>query len=135
MRLSRHVKEIEGLFVTPFPRTLLSLNVTPRPRVPIAALYSDNERTHSVAQEPLTIPIDPASDLARILPEAKAPVVLESDGIRYTVEREDVFAGYDPQAALRALRRGRGALRGVDTYSLLADLAEQRGQNPTRRSS
>ncbi len=86
-----------------------------------------------MAQEPLTIPIDPTSDLARILSEAKAPVVLESDGIRYTVEREDVFAGYDPQAALRALRRGRGALEGVDIELLLADLDDQRSQDGSHR--
>lgn len=86
-----------------------------------------------MAQKPLTILIDPTNDLARILSEARVPVVLESDGIRYTVEREDVFAGYDPQAALRALRRGRGALEGVDIELLLADLDDQRSQDGSHR--
>lgn len=86
-----------------------------------------------MAQKPLTILIDPTNDLARILSEARVPVVLESDGIRYTVEREDVFAGYDPQAALRALRRGRGALEGIDIELLLADLDDQRSQDGSHR--
>jgi hypothetical protein len=86
-----------------------------------------------VAQETLTISIDPTSDLARLLSGAKAPVVLESDGIRYTIEREDIFANYDPQAALRALRRSLGALDGVDIEQLLADIDEQRGQGASHR--
>jgi hypothetical protein len=86
-----------------------------------------------MAKELLTISIDPTSKLAHALAEAKAPVVLDSDGVRYTVAREDVFARYDAQAVLQALRESRGALRGVDTEALLADLAAQRGQNPSRR--
>lgn len=89
-----------------------------------------------MAKEPLTIAVDPASELARALADADAdadaPVVLDSDGVRYTVAREDLFARYDPRAVLRGLRQSRGALRGVDTVALLADLAEQRGQDPTR---
>lgn len=86
-----------------------------------------------MANEPLTIPIDPASDLARVLAEAEAPIVLDGNGVRYTVERENLFARYDARAVLRGLRESRGALRGVDTELLLADLAEQRSQNPARR--
>lgn len=85
-----------------------------------------------MAQKPLTLPIDPSSHPTPILSEAKAPLVLESDGIRYTVEREDVFASYDPRTALSALRRGRGALKAVDVDAMLADLDEQRSQSPTR---
>lgn len=88
-----------------------------------------------MAKEPLTIPIDPASELARALADAEAPVVLDSDGVRYTVEPEDAFARYDAQAVLRGLGQSRGALRGVDTATLLADLAEQRSQDPSRRPS
>jgi hypothetical protein len=86
-----------------------------------------------MAKEPLTITVDPASKLARALAEAEASVVLDSGGVRYTVEREDIFAHYDVQAVLRGLRQSRGALKGVDTEKLLADLAEQRSQDPTRR--
>jgi hypothetical protein len=52
--------------------------------------------------------------------------------VRYSVEREDVFAHYDAQAVL-ALRQSRGALKGVDVKALLADLAEQRGQDSLGR--
>ena len=86
-----------------------------------------------MAKKPLTISIDPASDLARALADAETPVVLASDGVRYTVERENVFADYDPRAALRALRLSRGALTGVDVESLLADLDDQRSQDTSRR--
>jgi hypothetical protein len=87
----------------------------------------------SVTKEALTISIDPDSELARALADAEASIVLDSGGVRYTVEREDVFANYDPEAALRSLRLGRGALKGVDVKQLLADLDEQRSQDPTRR--
>ena len=86
-----------------------------------------------MAKEPLTITLDPASDLARALADADMPVVLDSNGVRYTVDREDGFAGYDVQAVLRGSRLSRGALTGIDTEALLADLAEQRSQDPTRR--
>lgn len=86
-----------------------------------------------MAKEPLTITIDPASELARALADAEVPVVLDSNGVRYTVDREDVFARYDAQVVLHGLRQSRGALDGVDTEALLADLAEQRRQDPTRR--
>jgi hypothetical protein len=75
-----------------------------------------------MAKEPLTITLDPASELARALTDANAQVVIDSDGVRYTVAREDVFARYDPEAARRGLRGRRGALKGVDVEELLADL-------------
>ena len=86
-----------------------------------------------MAKESLTITVDPASELARALAEADAAVVLDSGGVRYTVSREDIFAGYDVQAVIRGLRQSRGALKGVDIEALLADLAEQRSQDPSRR--
>jgi hypothetical protein len=86
-----------------------------------------------MAKELLTIAVDPASELARALAEADEAVVLDSNGVRYTVAREDVFARYDAQAVLRGLRQSRGALKGVDIEALLTDLAEQRSQHPARR--
>jgi hypothetical protein len=86
-----------------------------------------------MAKVPLTITIDPASELARALADADAEVVLDSGGVRYTVSPEEVFAHYDVQAVLRGLRQSRGALKGVDTAALLADLREQRSQDPSRR--
>lgn len=86
-----------------------------------------------MAKEPLTIPLDPASKIARMLADADLPVVLISHGVRYTVEREDIFAGYDAQAALEGLRQSRGALSDVDTEALLADLGDQRSQDSIGR--
>lgn len=89
-----------------------------------------------MVKEALTITIDPESELARLLAVADdRPVVLNSQGIHYTVRREDIFAGYDPQRVLAGLRASRGALKGVDTKKLLADLAEQREQDSSRESS
>lgn len=62
-------------------------------------------------EEPLTIPLEPDSNLARALADADVAVILESNGVRYTVSRENVFARYDAQAA-RGLRQSRGALEG-----------------------
>lgn len=86
-----------------------------------------------MAKEPLTITIDPASALARALADADAPVVLDSDGVRYSVAREDAFARHDAAAVRRGLRESRGALSGVDIEALLEDLGEQRRQDPSRR--
>ena len=58
-----------------------------------------------MAREPLTITLEPDSDLARALADADVAVILESDGVRYTVSREHVFARYDAQAALRGRHR------------------------------
>jgi hypothetical protein len=88
-----------------------------------------------VAKEPFTISIDPDSELGRALAEADTPVALDSNGVRYTVSREDIFARYDAQTVLAGLRQSRGALDGVDTAALLDDLAEQRRQDPSRRPS
>ena len=88
-----------------------------------------------MTREPLTITLEPDSDLARALADADVAVILESDGVRYTGSREDVFARYDAPAALRGLRQSRGALAGVDVEELLTDLDEQRSQDPSRRPS
>jgi hypothetical protein len=78
-----------------------------------------------VNKQPLLITFDPVSELARALADADAQVVIDSEGVRYTVAREDAFARYDPEAVLRALRESCGALRGVATDALQEDLAGQ----------
>jgi uncharacterized protein (DUF433 family) len=87
----------------------------------------------TMTREPLTITIDPDSELARALADADVAVILESDGVRYTVSPENVFARYDAPAVLRALRQSRGTLAGVNVAELLTDLDEQRSQDPSRR--
>jgi hypothetical protein len=60
-----------------------------------------------------TIRIEPDSELARALKEAnKAPVLLESNGVRYRVMRvhDDIWAGYDPERLLASVRAAAGTL-------------------------
>ena len=59
-----------------------------------------------MANKPLTIQLDPESELARILAAAEeTPVVLNSNGVRFRVMRAegDLWANYDPEAALEGL--------------------------------
>jgi hypothetical protein len=41
----------------------------------------------------------------------------------------DIWAGYDPERALVALRQAKGALRGVDREQLLKDIHDARSQD------
>ena len=64
-------------------------------------------------EEPLTIHLDPDSDLARALADADAePVFLDSNGVRWRVIRasDDLWAGYDPDAVLAGLQASAGSL-------------------------
>jgi hypothetical protein len=64
-------------------------------------------------KEPFTIHLDPDSELARALADAKeAPVLLESNGVHFRVIRvtDDLWADYDPEAVLAALRAAAGTL-------------------------
>ena len=90
-----------------------------------------------MATETLTITLDPTSELALALADAgvNEHVVIESNGVRYTVAPEDPLAKYDPQAAAEALRALQGIFEGVDVEQLLRDLREQRGQVCSERSA
>ncbi len=44
-----------------------------------------------------------------------------------------IWENYDPDRVLRALHESAGAFRGIDRDQLLADLAEQRGQDSSGR--
>jgi len=76
----------------------------------------------------------------------KTPRVVERDGVDIAVvlspedyERlsamtePDIWASYDPEQAVAALRRTKGALSGVNRERLLTDIHEQRGQNSSGR--
>lgn len=79
--------------------------------------------------EPVTITIDPESELGRALERAGARpslVCLEVNGVRYRVSPEDPFAHYDPEQVRVALRESAGAFKGVDVEALIRDLREQR---------
>jgi hypothetical protein len=76
----------------------------------------------SRAKEPVTITVDPDSELARALDESEAPVVLEVSGGRYRVSREaeDLWAGYDPAKVRAGLRRFAGSISPEEAERLKA---------------
>ena len=66
-----------------------------------------------MTKEPLTITIDPDSELGRALVETDGlPIVLERNGARFRVTREpdDPWANYDPEKVRAALRAVAGTL-------------------------
>lgn len=52
-------------------------------------------------------------------------VILNQD-VHFTTERGNLITCYDPMAIVDRLRRSLGALRSVDTDTLMTDSAEQR---------
>ena len=84
------------------------------------------------------IKLNPDDELARRLNRHDAqPVVIEANGVRYDVVRqaEDLWAGYDPDRAMRAVERSAGILKraGVDAEQLERDIYDDRTQNSTGR--
>ena len=66
-----------------------------------------------MANQPLTITIDPESELGRALDEADGePVVLLRGGTRFRVTRDpdSPWANYDPEQVLEGLREIAGTL-------------------------
>lgn len=67
----------------------------------------------STTKEPLTIKIDPTSELGRALEHVdESRVVLDRDGARFRVIRadDDFWAGYDPERLRAELRAAAGTL-------------------------
>jgi hypothetical protein len=94
------------------------------------------ERGHLMAKEPLTITIDPESELAQALATVDdALLVLERGGARFRVTREAdaMWSDYDPERVRRALRESAGALAGIDVEALKRELREQRSQDSLGR--
>ena len=90
-----------------------------------------------MATESKVINVAPESELGRFLEEiGAAPVVLEKDGGRNVLAREDahdIWADYDPEKVRQALRQGTGILAGVDRESLLSDIHAAREQDSPGR--
>ena len=90
-----------------------------------------------MATESKTIKVAPDSELGLLLEEVGgAPVILEKDGERYVLAREDaqdIWAVYDPDAVRHALRQSTGALAGLDRKSLLEDIHAAREQDSPGR--
>jgi hypothetical protein len=66
-----------------------------------------------MAREPLTITIDPDSELGRALDTRdNSPIILIRDGTRFRVTRdpEDPWANYDPEKVREGLRKVAGLL-------------------------
>ena len=85
-----------------------------------------------------TIHVDPGSELSQTLKAARASgelVVVDTGESRYTIVvalaelNRDIFAEYDPAAAVAGLRALDDALAGVDREALLRDLRAQRAQD------
>jgi hypothetical protein len=96
----------------------------------------------AMASHQKTIKILPDSELSLTLKAAQttgAPVVVDTGEDLYTlfvtqiVPAGDVFAHYDPQAAIVGLRALDAALAGVDREQLLRDIREQRAQDSLGR--
>lgn len=74
-----------------------------------------------MAKEPLTIKVDPQSELGRALDEADAaPVVLDRGGVRFRVSRDDddPWANYDPEKVRAGLRKFAGMISPEDAERL-----------------
>lgn len=89
-------------------------------------------------KEPKRILVEPGSELARLLDEAAdGPLLLERDGMRYRLDREeeDIWAGYDPEAARAGIHAAAGSWSDIDTEELKAALyrAREEGSRPSDR--
>lgn len=91
-----------------------------------------------MAAEPKHIKVTPGSSLAKILREARErPVVLESDGERYRLDRmerdrEDIWEGYDPEKVREAVEKTAGTWADLDADALIADIYRARKEGSRR---
>lgn len=88
--------------------------------------------------EPKTIHVDPNSELSHLLDEAAdQPVVLERNGKRYRISREDDrWASYDPEAVREAMRAMAGTITPEEGERRKAELyrAREEGTRPLDHS-
>ncbi len=87
---------------------------------------------------PKKIIVEPDSELARLLDEAaEQPLLLEKDGVRYRLDKEeaDIWASYDPDAALEGIRAAAGSWKDIEAEALKAYLyrAREAGSRPLNR--
>lgn len=89
--------------------------------------------------EPKMVHVTSGGELDRLVDVAKeTPVILEKDGIRYRLGREDdaPSANYDPEAVLAALRAGAGALSAEEAEAMKNYVyrAREEGSQPAKRN-
>lgn len=88
--------------------------------------------------EPKRIRVDPGSEIARILDEAKEnPVILESSGdtFRLSYEKTEQVSGLDPEKIKHAIAQTAGSWADLDTDKMIAELyqAREQGSRPLAR--
>ena len=91
-----------------------------------------------MAKEPLTITIDPNSELGRALDEtADEPVVLLRNGTRFRVTREtdDPWATYDPAKLRAGLKKVAGLLSPEEGDRIIETIyrGREEGSRPITR--
>jgi hypothetical protein len=78
---------------------------------------------------PKKIEVNPNSEVARLLDEAaERPLLLEKDGVRYLLEREekDLLAAYDPEAIREGIRKATGSWKDIDAEAFKGYIRERR---------
>lgn len=78
------------------------------------------------------IHIEPGGEAEKLLKlVGEEPITVECGGVRYRIEREvvDLFADYDPEKALAALRSLIGIYDGLDIEEFKREILEQREQD------
>lgn len=91
-----------------------------------------------MAAQPRTIIVPPTGELARLLDEAAdGPLVLERDGVRYRLDRENdsLLRNDDPAKTLAGIEAAGGSWRDLDAEKLKADIyrAREEGTRPADR--
>jgi hypothetical protein len=91
-----------------------------------------------MATEPLTITIDPESELGRVLDEMDGkPVVLVRSGRRFRVtpDPDDPWANYDPARLRAGLEKVAGLLSAEDGDRIIEDIyrGREEGTRPIDR--
>ena len=78
-------------------------------------------------QEPRVIVVEPERAIAQVLDRRRPPLVVQMDGVRYRIQREDdrLNLPRNPRGLREALRRSAGAFARIDTDELKRDLREQ----------
>jgi hypothetical protein len=100
----------------------------------------------AMAAEPKPIKITPSIRIVDLLERAdKAPLVLEQNGVRYRLSREDeaphededLWADYDPEEFIEALNAAAGSWADLDADALVQDIYRWRreGSRPADRPS
>jgi antitoxin HicB len=113
-----------------------------RCRVDRACMICSLGRRSMMRSATKTIHVEPGSELSQTLKAARtsgALVVVDTGESRYTIvvalaePNQDLFADYDPTAAIAGVRALDDALAGVDREALLRDLRAQRAQDSNGR--